>query len=423
MKRREFLKASALTTFTVATLSSEPMALIAQTTNASTNEAPSGPPIGCGIIGLGDRGREVLNTLIHLPTLPPVAICDIYDPFLKRAQQMAPKTTTYSDYHQLLEDKNVQAVVVATPTHQHKQIVLDALQAGKHVYCEAPIAHTVEDAKAIALAGQNAATKLIFQAGLQQRVHPQSLHVYKFIKSNALGNIVACRSQWHQKTSWRRAAPDPQRQQEINWRLDKAISPGLMGEIGIHGINLTSWYVGALPVAADGRGAVMFWKDGREVPDTVQAIIEYPGGMNLVYDITLVNSFDDYYNLFMGSQSAILVRGDKAWMVNEADAPLEGWIVYARKEPVGDNVGVVLVADATKLLALGKMPSQDAQNDPTKTVLYHALEAFVESIHSGKPSLAGPLEGYQATIAALKTNEAILSGSRVEFKPEWFSLS
>jgi predicted dehydrogenase len=423
MNRRDFLKSSTLTTLAVAGLSSEPVALFAQEANAAAGDAPSGPPIGCGVIGLGERGREVVNTLNHLATLPPVAICDIYEPFLKRTQEAAPKAAAYSDYRQLLEDKNVQAVVVATPTHQHKQIVLDALQAGKHVYCEAPIANTLDDAKAIALAGQGAAPKLIFQAGLQQRIHPQSLHVYKFIRSNALGTIAACRSQWHQKTSWRRAAPDPQRQQEINWRLDKAISPGLMGEIGIHGINLTSWYVGGQPVAATGRGGVLFWKDGREVPDTVQAIIEYPGGVNLVYDITLVNSFDDSYNLFMGSQSAILVRGDKAWMVNEADAPLEGWIVYARKEPVGDDVGVVLVADATKLLALGQMPSQAKQEDPTKTMLYHALEAFVNSIHSGKPSEAGPLEGYQATVAALKTNEAIVNGSRLEFKQEWFQLS
>jgi len=143
----------------------------------------------------------------------------------------------------------------------------------------------------------------------------------------------------------------------------------------------------------------------------------------MVYDATLVNSFDDTYDVFQGSNAAVFMRGERAWMINEASATLDGWIVYARKEKVGNNVGIALVADATKLLALGKEPGKDGFIDPGKTMLYYGLDAFLKSIQDNKPSDAGPVEGFQATVTALKINEAILTGTKIDFKREWFDLS
>jgi hypothetical protein len=95
--------------------------------------------------------------------------------------------------------------------------------------------------------------------------------------------------------------------------------------------------------------------------------------------------------------------------------------VYARKEKINDDTGIVLVADATKLLALGKMPGKEAP-PPEKTMLHFALKSFVESISTGKPSASGPLEGYQATVTALVTNSAVNSASRIEFTQDMFAL-
>ena len=140
------------------------------------------------------------------------------------------------------------------------------------------------------------------------------------------------------------------------------------------------------------------------------------------FDATLVNSFDDTYTVFHGSRSAIFLRGERAWMVNEADAPLDGWIVYARKEKINNDVGIALVADATKLLALGKEPGKDGFIDPGKTLLYYGLEAFAKSVQANAPTGAGALEAFQATVTALKANEAVLSGTKIEFKKEWFEI-
>jgi predicted dehydrogenase len=312
-------------------------------------------------------------------------------------------------------------VIIATPSHQHTPIALDAIQAGKHVYCEAPLAITVEDCRSIARAAQGG--KGVFQAGMQWRSDMQHHHALKFARTGVLNKVAQCQAQWHRKDSWRRPAPAPERERQINWRLSSQTSAGLMGEVGIHQVDIVSWFLNALPTAATGFGGILVWQDGRDVADTVQALIEYPGGIHLLYDATLGNSFGGATELLMGSDSALLMHGDKAWMFKEADSPLLGWEVYARKEKFGDDTGIALVANATQLLSQGKMPGQEqTTSDPTKTPFYQALEEFVTCIRQSKKPGSGPLEGMQAAIVAIKVNEAIKGNTRVAFQPDWFTL-
>ena len=116
---------------------------------AQTNAAPGttsktgGPKVKIAVIGLGSWGREIVNTLARQEQAEIAAICDTYAPFVRRCSSLAPSAAQVEDYKTLLDNKDIQAVVVATPTHQHKDIVLAALKAGKHVYCEAPLANTI----------------------------------------------------------------------------------------------------------------------------------------------------------------------------------------------------------------------------------------------------------------------------------------
>lgn len=407
----------------------------------------AGPPVKLAVIGLGPRGREILGALAKMGPVPQVAaICDKFSApvFVKKARAIVPSAQFVDDYKKVLADNTIQAVIIATPTHLHKQIALDAIQAGKHVYCEVPLAHTVEDAKAIAQAAKD--EKKVFQSGLQARGNLQALHVGHFLQSSALGQVAQARAQWHNRTSWRVQYPDQTRMDELNWRLNKSVSTGLAGEVGIHQIDTTSWYLKARPTAVSGWGGVVAWKDGRQVPDTIQCVLEYPGGVCLGYDATLGNSFDGAYELFLGTEAAVILRDQRAWMFKEADAGQLGWEVFARKDEmvVGDpaagsglklGTGIALVADATKQLALGKQPGQ-VGTDVTRTSLYQAVEGFLKSCQKGKrmsvkdatatdpnpPVVAGPAEGYEATVVAIKTNEAVLSGSKITFQPDWFSL-
>lgn len=391
-------------------------------TPAGTPGKASATPVGCAVIGLGEQGRAVLTALSHAAGANVVRICDLYDGIHDRASELAPKATVGTDAAEVFADPAVQAVWICTPTHQHKELVLAALKAGKHVYCEAPLAHTIDDARAIAQAA-TAAKGQIFHSGLQERTNPQHLHVVKFIRTGALGTVAMGRAHWHKRTSWRRAAASDERARALNWRLRKDTSLGLVGEIGIHQFDVASWFLKELPVAVSGRGAVRAWKDGRDVADTVQAILEFPEGLNVSYDATLANTFDSHAETFFGTEAAVMLRDHRAWMFKEADATALGWEVYAYRDKIGDDTGIALVADATKILAAGKKPGENREVDPSRTALVTAADAFLESIRAKKnESACDALTGFQATVVAITANQAITEGKRIAFTPEMFQL-
>ena len=409
--RRDFLKGAAATVALLFTAEE----LMAQ--EAAT--AVTGPAVKFGVVGLGLWGKEVLSTLSRLPSAQVTAICDTYEPFLNKGKEIAPNAVTFTDYAKLLAS-DAEAVVIATPSHLHKDIALAAIQAGKHVYCEAPLAASIDEAKAIALAGKGSAK--VFQVGLQGRSNLLNKHVNGFVKTGVLGNAAQVHAQFNRKDSWRRMAPTPEREKEINWRLAKATSPGLVGEAGIHHVDLANWYLNGLPTAVTGFGSIVNWSDGRDVPDTIQAIFEYPNGVRMIFTSTLASSFSNSYTLFQGSNASLMMRDKRSWMIKEADSPLLGWEVYARKEPCYDETGICMVADSTKLLEAGKEPSKEGSVEPSKEALYCALENFTKSIRDGAKVSCGAVEGYQATVAALKANESVLSGSKVALPAEVFTL-
>jgi predicted dehydrogenase len=426
--------------------------------SAAETKAPA-VKIKVAVIGLGARGREIIHTLARMPqATPPIdadiaAICDTYPPFLRRSASAAPGAVQTADYKTIFDDKDIKAVVIATATFQHKEIVLAALKAGKHVYCEAPLAGSIEDAREIALAGM-AAKNLAFQVGLQKRSDKQRLFLLPFVRTGALGTPVLARSQWHKKTSWRANSPNPEQEKALNWRLHQETSLGLVGEIGIHPIDQAGWYLNALPTAVTGFGSINFWKDDRDEPDTIQAVFEFPGGVRMIYDATLANSFDGEYEMLYGSDAALMMRESRAWMFKEVDAPLLGWEVYADKLKVFDDTGIALAAGKSKPPPVDKQGKPILPDPMTTTPLFYALNNFLLTANEltqaaddykasygaddvdglmeevgkkrreavVKRPAAGYLEGFQAAVTAVKANEAILTGKRVEIKPEMYEL-
>jgi predicted dehydrogenase len=338
-------------------------------------------------------------------------------------------------------------VIIATPTHQHKSIALEALKAGKHVYCEAPMASSIEDAKEIARAAK-AAKQQIFQPGLQLRADPQRHFLVPFIRSGAIGTALNARAQFHKKQSWRATSPKPEREKELNWRLSKETSIGLVGELGSSAIDQAAWFLNAQPTAVTGHGTLALWKDGRDVPDTVQAVLEFPGGVVMTYDATLANSFDGDYAMFYGTDAAVMLRENKAWLFKEVDSPLLGWEVYASKETFYKETGIVLKANASKSVP-ANAAGQTQESPFSNTPLFYALQIFLKNgidmsaAVEDAISLLGPddaegiaaqaakaprrpaatyLEGLQTAVTAIKANEAILAQQRIELKPEWYEL-
>ena len=448
VNRRDFLKGGSMAS--LMTLMGGVLINPARSRAADANapQKPKNPPINCGVIGCGPWGREILQSLARLGNAPVTGVCDTSTAMVNRGKKEAPQAKTYSDYKQLLADKDIKCVFIATPTHLHKQMVLDAFAAGKQVWCEAPLAHTIEDARAIAQAAAKN-PKSYFQAGLQLRSDPELLNIQKFVAAGAWGTPVKARSQYHKKNSWRRPAPTPEREKELNWRLDKNLSTGLVGEQGIHQVDQALWFFRKPPIAVTGFSSAILWQDGREVPDTVQAVIEFPDGVRMTYDATLGSSFDGEYDMFYGSDATVMLRDRKGWMFRESDAPLLGWEVYAKKETFYKESGIVLATNATKLVAQGETGQTSTLLEFSS--LYYALEAFVNNayLHSGavddfiqtygdgdndalkeyladiekkKMPVADAKEGFIATAVVIKANEAILKKERLMFDAAMFKV-
>jgi len=444
LNRRDFLKGGSAATIMTMLGATQILADSEATSEPSESE---GPKIKVGVIGLGTwGGRDLITTLAQVPQADIAAICDIYPAALKRRAESAPAAVRTEKYETILEDKDIKAVLVATPTHQHKEIVLAALKAGKHVYCEAPLAQTMEEAQEIAKAGL-AAKPMVFQSGLQLRADKERLFLLPFIQSGALGKAVMARAQWHKKTSWRAASPNAEREKTINWRLNNATSLGLAGEIGIHQLDQAAWFFGTKPIAVSAFGSVLRWnEDGRDVADTIQVLLEFRGGVNMIFDATLANSFDSSYEIFYGDDTAVMLREDKAWMFKEADSRLFGWEVYADKGKFFDETGIALVADGSKSVKSSK-PTRKEQLEASP--LFSALDHFIRNAaevtgaiedtsasYGDDPAAmkealdkvthraaSGPLEGFRATVLAIKANEALLTGKRIVLERALYELS
>jgi len=331
----------------------------------------------------------------------------------------------------------------------HKEITLAALAAGKHVYCEAPIANSIEDAREIAKAARDA-TRSYFQAGLLLRSDPQRKFILPFVRSGAMGQNIKTRAQWHKKTSWRRTAPGQERADALNWRLRKETSTGLIGEVGSQQIDVMQWFLAKRPVSVTGFGGIQFWQDGRDVEDTVQAVFQYEDGSSFNYEASLATSFDSELEMLYGSDATIMLRGNKAWLFKEADSPLLGWEVYAKKEQFFAETGISLAANASKSSTTGQGKGQNeaAYADPP---LYFAMESFIENteliangiedfvatfnakdtkalkeyldgLQKSKKPAATYKDAFEAAVVTIKANEAIAKKGVVKFDPAWFEI-
>lgn len=371
-------------------------------------------PIELALVGVGRQGRAILGELSKWPDVKVAALCDVIESRLNSGLRRAKGAKGYADHRELLDkEKGVQAVIVATPTHLHREVAVDALEAGKHVYCEAPLASTIEDCQAIVAAAR--ASGKACSAGMQGRTNPIYSLARSFARSGAIRDMVSLRAQYHRKTSWRRSAANPGDEKALNWHLDTATSLGLVGEFGTHQFDVFHWFLNAYPTAVRGGGSIQLHDDGREVFDTVNCQFEYEDGLRLDYEATLANSFEGTYELFHGTMGAIKLAWNAGWMFKEADAPTQGWEVYANREKFHNEQGITLIADATKLAAQNKLQEGVGLPNPP---LYYSLESFLKSATEGAPVEVSADEGLRAASVSLLAAQAVRNGERVEIGPD-----
>ena len=290
LSRRNFLQLGAAT----AVASGRHFTLAAQQL-----ENIAGDRVRFASIGMGIQGSSLLRAAITLPQAQCVAACDLYDGRHTLAHEIAGQSIrTTRNYHEILDDKSVEAVIVATPDHWHRQATIDALKAGKDVYCEKPMSHTIAEGDAMVHAVQGG--KNFVQVGSQRVSSPLFTHAKSLFDSGAIGDLLQVELQLGRNSpqgAWQYPIPEDLSPATLDWatwlgsapkkpfdpvaftrwRAFREYGTGIAGDLMVHLVSGMQSITGinAIPDQAYSVGGNYRWKDGRNMPDVQTTLFTY----------------------------------------------------------------------------------------------------------------------------------------------------
>ena len=374
--------------------------------------------VSVGVIGVGGQGTSLVRNLATVPDARITAICDIFEPNLNKGVNLAgsqPKPIT--DYRRLIESKDVDAVVIATPLHMHYEIARAALDAGKHVFVEKTMMYSIKQCEQMVLATKAHASQ-VFQVGHQHRFDPVIHKVVDMSKDGAIGKVTHIRCTWHRNGDWRRPVPKinfdprpwgyPDLEHLINWRMYKRYSGGLMCELGSHMIEICNLILGATPAAVTGMGGIDYWKDGRETFDNVVVVYNYPAGQKVTFSSTTTNAHDGEHIVIMGTDGTIEMGWDKALYFREKEPPE---LVKAQGATVIGATGETMKASQQTQKEGAEVTPQETQR---RSAVYRELESYVSCIRDAKKAVVDVQVGRNAAVSVLSANQAMEEGRVVK---------
>ena len=394
--------------------------------------------IGVGFIGIGIRGSYHLENFYKANGVHAIMAADVYDGHLDWAKETTEgKIETTRDYHELLNRKDIDAVVIATPDHWHARMVLDSLAAGKHVYVEKPMTWSIAEGKDIVAAAKKSG-KLVM-VGSQGKTSPLTAKAREVVKSGVLGKINMVRladnrnspeGAWvypipfdatPERIDWNRwlgTAPkhpfDPKR--FFRWRCWWEYSGGVATDLWVHQITTMHEMLDVkAPQSAVAQGGIFRFDDGRTCPDLLTGVYEYPG---FLIEITanLGNARRSSAPAIMGSEGTLTLTNRGVLVTFEAPPGpvawygLNGWTKAARAKHL-ESLGLVE----------GKIPPTPAAKPAQEFTVERGLEHweyFIESIREGKPSRETAEEGHCAAGAAHLANMAFRRGKKLRWNVE-----
>jgi len=319
-----------------------------------------------GIIGTGSRGMGVISILNEIPHIQVVAVCDIL-PFRLEDAVNASGAKGYAHYHDLLDHKGLDAVLIATPFGNHGQMCLDTIAAQKHIYCEKTLVKGIAETQQV-LDAYSASKGLVFQTGHQYNSSELYQKVHQFIDEGYLGDITGFVCQWNRNNNWRKPVPDPKWERIINWRMYHEQSGGLAAELCSHQIDFINRVLDEAPQQISGTGGIDHWKDGRETFDNIRLNFQYPSGIDATFMCTTTNAYGGYQIRIMGSKATAVLG------MNGGEIYLEK---NNNKRGVVDGVSGATAAAWQK--GQGVSINASSQNSTAQ-----ALQQFYDAVFHGK---------------------------------------
>jgi predicted dehydrogenase len=356
-------------------------------------------PLRIGIIGCGDRGKGIMSILLQLPDMFQIAaVCDVLDFRLKESRKLG-SFTEFTDYHRLLDDTSITAVVIAVPLHLHHDVAVDALAAGKHVYLEKTMTYNIPQAlDLVAKAKQH--PRQVLQVGHQYRYSPLYFRVKEMIEKGYLGKVTQIDCRWDRNGNWRRPVPDPSLERKINWRMYKEYSGGLAAELLSHQIDFINWAFNTHPDEVFGTGGIDFFKDGRETYDNIQVMLRYnQAGMVGNFGATCANAHEGYIFKIKGTKGMVSLLVDDG-------------VFYPEPATKKELTTVDGVTGATKI-EWNKDGGIPILKEKLKDGTWYALQDFYQSVRKGGQPASNVLTGATTACCVHLANKA-LYGHTVE---------
>lgn len=366
---------------------------------------PADRVIKVGVIGCGDRGKGIIRVIEEMPDkFSVVAVCDVLDMRLREAQKIS-KTSQfkqYTDHRKLLDDKAVEVVVIAVPLNMHYPIAVDSLKADKHLYLEKTMTYNVQQALDLVKLVKSR-PKQVVQVGHQYRYSPLYYRVKEMINKGYLGKISQVDCRWDRNANWRRPVPDPSLEKQINWRMYKEYSGGLVAELLSHQIDFINWAFDTHPDQFMATGGIDVFKDGRETYDNVQVALRY-NDQNMVgnFGATCGNSRDGYLFKIKGTKGTVSLLTDQG-------------MFYPEKSLIKEKGLVDGVTGATRI-TWEKEGGTSILPEPTKDGTWYALNDLYKTIGSGKLPDSNVYTGAKTAICVHLANQALYGQEIVRWK-------
>jgi predicted dehydrogenase len=399
---------------------------------AAPRAVPPSDRIHFASIGTGVEGCTIMQAALNCPGTEIVAACDLYDGRLIAAKEYAKKEIfTTKDYRAILDRNDVDAVLVATPDHWHAKITQDACAAGKDVYCEKPMSHTVDQAFAMIDAMQK--HNRIVQVGSQCRSSIVFAKAKEIFDSGALGQVTAveaCLDRNDASGAWVYPIPPDASEQTIDWnrflgdapkrpfdpirffrwRCFRDYGEGLPGDLYVHMLTGIHFIAGitAPPLRAASMGGLLRWTEDREAPDLIWTLFEYPS-FRLAMRCNL-NNESPYVVRYFGTNGTLEIKNDVLTFTPQNNEPqpegysIQGWPEKLRTEYLQEwrKDHPATLPGKYKLI----QSAESFQAPPDYDYQVDHMNNFLESVRTRQPSVEDAVYGKNTAIACHMANSS-----------------
>ncbi|HXB75345.1 MAG TPA: Gfo/Idh/MocA family oxidoreductase [Candidatus Acidoferrales bacterium] len=336
-------------------------------------------PVNTAMIGIGGRGSFLLQGVLRQPNAKVLALCDIKPDRLDKAASAAARDNpaTIADWRRVIENQDVDAVFIATPPYLHSEMAIQAIEAGKHVYCEKPLGVTPAQVRALLDAARG--SRKVFVAGQQLRSQKQLAETVRKIREGVIGDVIMVKAQRHA------AADLPHDGSSADWYFDVTKSGGYLIEQSVHNLDLCNWAIGSHPLRASGFGGILFYKNdppGRTIFDCGSITYDYPNAVKMSFT----------QNVF---HPASMPHGNQYVYVYGTKGAVD--LMTASMYPPGRGSQPVLLA-----------PKQEEDQ-------YAHIAAFYDSILHGTPPPVDIRVGATAALTAILGHDAMVQEKVVKW--------